>query len=282
MSKQSTTRPILFITGLSGAGISTTLKALEDVGYEVFDNFPLSQVPAVLNEEGYEEKPVAFGFDSRTRAFTPDNLITMAKDMQAQLVFLNASNSTLQKRFSETRRVHPLAKDRTVTDGIIHERQWLDPLARASDLKIDSTDLSVHDLKHLVEAKFSPHNEAGKLSVTVMSFGFKHGVPREVDMVIDVRFLKNPHWDSDLKPKTGQEHDVQDYIKTDPHFEDFLTKTKDYIAFLLDRYKAEGKSYFTIAFGCTGGRHRSVFMTETMAEYISSLNYSTTTRHRDL
>ena len=282
MEKLVQDRSIIFITGLSGAGISTTLKALEDIGYEVFDNFPLSQVFSVLNEDGYEDKPVAFGFDSRTRAFNPDNMIKMAQDTGAKLIFLNAANFALQKRFSETRRVHPLAKDRTVTDGIIHERQWLDPLSKSADLKIDTTDLSVHDLKHLVEAKFALNNLSGKLSITVMSFGFKNGVPREVDMVVDVRFLKNPHWDSDLKPKTGKDHDVQDYIETDPHFEEFLKKTKDYIGFLLARYKEEGKSYLTIAFGCTGGRHRSVFMDESMGEFIASLGYPVTFRHRDL
>jgi len=276
-------RPIIFVTGLSGAGISTTLKALEDIGYEVFDNFPLSQVDAVLHETGFEDSPVAFGFDSRTRAYSPDKVMTMAHDMGARLVFLNAVNFVLQKRFSETRRMHPQAKDRTVTDGIIHERQWLEPLAHAADVKIDTTDLNVHDLKKMVEAEFAIGDGVGQgLSVTVMSFGFKHGVPREVDMVIDVRFLKNPHWDSDLKPKTGQDYDVQDYIATDPHFEEFLAKTKDYIAFLLPRYAAEGKSYLTVAFGCTGGRHRSVFMTETIGDFIASLDFHTTRRHRDL
>jgi UPF0042 nucleotide-binding protein len=277
-----TKRSILFITGLSGAGISTSLKALEDIGYEVFDNFPLSQVFAVLNEEGFEDKPIALGFDSRTRAFNPDNMIKMAQDTGARLVFLNATNDALHKRFSETRRMHPLAKDRTVTDGIVHERKWLEPLAAAADLKIDTTDLNVHDLKRLVEAEFTLEEKPNKLSVTVMSFGYKNGVPREVDMVLDVRFLKNPHWDSTLQPKTGKETDVQAYVQSDDNFDEFLKKTQDYISFLLPRYAAEGKSYFTIAFGCTGGRHRSVFLTEKTGDYIQSLGYSVTTRHRDL
>lgn len=275
-------RPILFITGLSGAGISTSLKVLEDCGYEVFDNFPLMQVEAILNEHGHEGTPIAFGFDSRTRAYSPDRLIAMATELNAQLVFINATNAKIQTRFSETRRKHPLAKDRTVTDGIIHERQWLEPLLDAADITIDTTDLSVHDLKRIIEAKFSLANKPQKLSVTVLSFGFKHGVPREVDMVLDARFLKNPHWDKALKPKTGQEQDVQDYIASDPNFDPFYQKIADIVEFLLPRYDAEGKSYFTIAFGCTGGQHRSVYLAEKLAGSIKELNYPTTIRHRDL
>ena len=275
-------RPILFITGLSGAGISTSLKALEDIGYEVFDNFPLSQIHSVLNEDGYENTPIAFGFDSRTRAFNPDNMIKMAEEVGAFIVFLNTTNADLQKRFSETRRKHPLAKDRTVIDGIIHERQWLEPLIDAANLAIDTTDLSVHDLKHLIEAKFSLQSSQKPLSVTVMSFGFKYGVPREVDMMLDVRFLKNPHWDKALKSQTGKDKDVQDYIQSDPKFDEFLTKTKDMVDFLLPNYKDEGKKYFTIAFGCTGGRHRSVFISELLSKHIENLGYPTTTRHRNL
>lgn len=276
------TRPVLFITGLSGAGISTTLKALEDCGYEVFDNFPLSQIENLLNEKGYEDSPVAFGFDSRTRAFNPDRLIQTAKETSAELVFLNTTNKELQRRFSETRRKHPMATDRTVTDGIIHEREWLSPLLDIANTTIDTTDLSVHDLKHLIESKYTLDTNQKKLSVTVMSFGFKHGVPRQVDMMLDVRFLKNPHWDTDLKPKTGKEEDVQAYIETDENFAEFDQKISDLIQFLLPRYTAEGKSYFTIAFGCTGGKHRSVYMAEKTAELVQKIGYPTTIRHRDL
>jgi len=275
-------RSLLFITGLSGAGISTSLKALEDIGYEVFDNFPLMQASAIINEKGYENTSIAFGFDSRTRAYSPDRLIQMATELGATLVFLNATNTKLQTRFSETRRKHPLAKDRTVTDGIIHEREWLEPLVDNADITIDTTDLSLHDLKRLIEAKFTLDDKPQKLSVTILSFGFKHGVPREVDMMLDARFLKNPHWDKTLKPKTGQETDVQDYIASDPNFDEFYQKVVDMVEFLLPRYDAEGKSYFTIAFGCTGGQHRSIFLTEKLAKHVESLNYPTTIRHRDL
>jgi len=275
-------RPILFITGLSGAGISTALKALEDIGYEAFDNFPLLQVDTILDEKGYEDIPIAFGFDSRTRAYSPDRIIQMAAKNNAHLIFLNATNAKLQTRFSQTRRKHPLAQDRTVTDGIIHERKWLEPLIDKSDLTIDTTDLSIHDLKHLIEAKFTLDESDQKLSVTIMSFGFKHGVPREVDMMLDARFLKNPHWDKNLKPKTGQDDEVQKHIMSDPNFNDFFSKTRDMVDFLLPNYAAEGKKYFTIAFGCTGGRHRSVFLAEKLSDHIKDLGYLTSIRHRDL
>jgi UPF0042 nucleotide-binding protein len=275
-------RPILFISGLSGAGISTALKALEDIGYEVFDNFPLGHVHGLIEENGYEDRAIAFGFDSRTRAFSPDRLIQMAKETGAQILFLNATNASLQKRFSETRRKHPLAKDRTVTDGIIYEREWLDPLRDAATRTIDTTDLSIHDLKQLIEADFAIDKKSNRLSVTIMSFGFKNGVPREIDMLYDVRFLKNPHWVADLKPLTGRDKPVQDYIESGEGFSDFYMKLSDMIGFLLPLYAAEGKSYLTIAFGCTGGKHRSVYLTEKLAEHVKDLNYTVTVKHRDL
>lgn len=277
----NTTRPIIFVTGMAGAGISTTLKILEDCGFEVFDNFPLGHVKSLLNEKGYHDRPVAFGVDSRTRAFGPDRVIQIAKENNGQILFLNATNATLQKRFSETRRTHPLAKDRTVMDGIIYERQWLDPLIKAADMAVDTTDLSVHDLKAIIGAQFKSNSTIKNLSVSVMSFGFKNGVPREVDMVLDVRFLKNPYWDAALKPKTGHNKDVQNYIQSDENCDEFYNKIADLIGFLLPNYTAEGKSYFTIAFGCTGGKHRSVYMAERLAIDIQKMHYPVTIRHRD-
>lgn len=274
--------PILFVTGLSGAGISTTLKALEDSGYEVFDNFPINHIAPLLSEESSKNKAMAFGLDTRTRHFDPQSIIALAEESGAQIVFLNASNSLLQTRFSETRRVHPMAKDRTVVDGIIFERQWLDPLMNAAERMIDTTGLSVHDLKRMIEKDFSLNQAEKRLSVTVMSFAFKKGVPREIDMVLDVRFLNNPHWQDDLRDKTGQHPDVQKFIDSDPNFKIYVRKIKNDIQWLLPRYAHEGKSYFTLAFGCTGGKHRSVYMTEIIGEFIKSLDYPTTIRHRDM
>jgi len=275
-------RPILFITGLSGAGISTTLKSLEDIGYEVFDNFPLSQVQSVLNEPGFEDKSVAFGFDSRTRAFDPQSIVTMGQEVGAKLLFLSASNHVLHKRFSETRRVHPMAKDRTVTDGIIIERKWLEIILNDVDRVIDTSDLSLHDLKRKIESDYSLHKGDKRLSVTLMSFGFKYGVPRDMDMMFDVRFLKNPHWVPELKPQTGLDKAVQDYILSDDEAHEFIDKAKDMIDFLLPQYAAEGKSYFTIAIGCTGGKHRSVFVSGELKNHIENLNYPTSIKHRNI
>lgn len=275
-------RSILFVTGLSGAGISTALKALEDCGYEVFDNFPLSQVQSLLNEKGYEDTPVAFGFDTRTRAYNPDRLIGMARETHAKLIFLTATNACLQKRFSETRRVHPLAKDRTVTDGIIYERQWMSPLPDSADITIDTTDLSVHALKHLIESHYALDTDQNRLSVTIMSFGFKYGVPRQADMMFDVRFLKNPHWDETLKPFTGKDKPVQEYIQSDETLDPFYNKVKDMIEFLLPRYSAEGKSYLTIAIGCTGGKHRSVYLAERLGKDVKAADFSVSVQHREL
>jgi len=275
-------RPIIFVTGMSGAGISTTLKALEDCGYEVFDNFPLGHIEPLINEKGFENSPLAFGLDTRTRGFEVVNIIEMAQKFEGKLVFLNATNADLQRRFSETRRVHPMATDRTVIDGIIQERQLLEPLTDSADRMIDTTDLSVHDLKRIIETDFSVSTESQRLSVTVMSFAFKKGVPREVDMVMDVRFLKNPHWDENLRALTGQNQDVQKYIAQDENFSIYFAKISRDIEWLLPRYAHEGKSYFTIAFGCTGGKHRSVFLTEKLAEKIKSLGYPTVIRHRDM
>ena len=279
----SNSRPILFVTGLSGAGISTSLKALEDFGYEVFDNFPMSYVTSLLDEQGFEDQPIAFGFDSRTRAYSPDRLIQMSREIGAKIIFLNTTNEIIQKRFSETRRTHPLAKDRTVTDGIIYEREWLSPLVDAADITLNTTDLSVHDLKHMIESEFSVDEHDQRLSVTIMSFGFKHGVPREVDMVLDARFLRNPHWEPSLKPLTGQDPRVQSHINEDENLEPFYSKVQDMVDFLLPNYTSEGKSYFTIGFGCTGGKHRSVYLTERLGEYLKQKStYNTHIRHRDM
>jgi UPF0042 nucleotide-binding protein len=275
-------RPIVFVTGLSGAGISNALKALEDCGYEVFDNFPLAHVESLLSEKNYEDGAIAFGFDSRTRGYNPERIILMAQESKANLLFLSATNATLQQRFSETRRVHPLAKDRTVTDGIIFEREWLSPLKSAANLTLDTTDLSVHEFRRMIESSYAQNIGKSRLLVTVMSFGFKNGTPREVDMMLDVRFLQNPYWVSNLKLLTGQDLSVQEYITKDNHFNEFYKKSEDLIDFLLPNYTAEGKSYFTLGFGCTGGKHRSVFLAEKMATRIEKMGYPTTIRHRDL
>ena len=191
---------LLIITGYSGAGMSSSLKHLEDLGYEVFDNFPLTMVPPLVAEQS--DKAVAIGIDTRSRGFSPEAVLDTVKDVNATLVFMTAEDAVLQKRFSETRRRHPMAGDRPVSDGIRKEQQWLHSLKDSADYLIDSSQFSVHDLRRTLEGHFTLSSTTG-LTITIMSFGFKHGLPREADMVMDLRSLKNPHWEPELKPQTG-------------------------------------------------------------------------------
>lgn len=270
---------LLIITGYSGAGMSSSLKHLEDLGYEVFDNFPLTMVPPLVAEQS--DKAVAIGIDTRSRGFSPEAVLDTVKDVNATLVFMTAEDAVLQKRFSETRRRHPMAGDRPVSDGIRKEQQWLHSLKDSADYLIDSSQFSVHDLRRTLEGHFTLSSTTG-LTITIMSFGFKHGLPREADMVMDLRFLKNPHWEPELKPQTGLDQPVGDYIQTDEAFAPFIENFKKMILPLLPRYAEEGKSYLTIALGCTGGRHRSVFTTQTLSSWIQEQGYNTNVFHRDI
>lgn len=273
-------KPVI-ITGLSGAGISTVLKALEDFKFEVFDNFPLSFVPQLFEQEQVGQRNIALGVDTRTRGFSSEAVIDLVRDIDARLVFITCENSVLHKRFTETRRRHPLAQDKSVTYGIESERALLEPIKNRADIIIDSTDKSIHDLRHMLEGYFDVQSEEN-LTVSLMSFGFKNGVPREADIVMDVRFLKNPHWDSTLRPKTGLDMEVGDYVRQDEGFESFTQNFKALIEPLLPRYAAEGKSYLTVAIGCTGGRHRSVFTVETLKLWLEERKTAVYVEHRDL
>ncbi len=283
-------RRIVFISGLSGAGMSSALKNMEDFGFEVFDNFPLGFIDALIDDTdaGHKSVPIAIGLDTRTRGFSPQDLVkkidalAARDDLDVMLCFLSCDDETIYKRYSETRRPHPLAKDSPIADGIALEKNWLQPLLKRADLVIDTTGLSVHDLKRLLGSNFSPQAEGKKIYVTVMSFGFKNGLPREADMVIDVRFLQNPHWEKKLRPLTGQDTPVQDYIRKDEGFDPLNRHISSLLELLLPRYEVEGKSYFTLAVGCTGGRHRSVYMAELWAEMVKTLGFAVSLRHRDL
>ena len=277
MSKQN----LVIVTGLSGAGISSTLKVLEDLGYEVFDNFPLSLMDSLLADGELFEKPVALGMDTRTRGFDPQKISEKVQQTGARLLFVTCDETILQKRFTETRRRHPLAADRPVSAGIKRELALLYPLREIADPLIDTTELSIHDLKRVLHGHFA-RNAARNLTVTLLSFGFKNGLPREADIVMDVRFLKNPHWEEDLKPLTGQDKTVQDFISGDPSLNVFLENFKNLLAPLFDKYKAEGKSYLTVAIGCTGGKHRSVFVVETLAAWMQQNGLTASIEHRDM
>jgi len=272
---------ITIITGLSGAGISSVLKALEDLGMEVFDNFPLTQFDALINESRDDGAPIAIGVDTRTRGFCAVALMGVAEKYGAKLVFLTCDDQELQRRFTETRRRHPLAKDRPVRVGIAQERTLLKDVQNAADLVFDTTTLSVHDLRHLMEGHFETRAD-GKMTITMMSFGFKHGAPREADIVMDVRFVKNPHWVDALRPLSGKDEKVGNYIDLDPHFPEFIGNFKRLVEPLLPRYEGEGKNYLTIAIGCTGGRHRSVYTAEQLSRWLRDLGRTVYIDHRDL
>lgn len=273
---------LTIITGLSGAGMSSVLITLEDLGYEVFDNFPLSLVKTLV-EAPESRGPIAIGIDSRSRGFEARAVIDTAQNLKAQLVFVTCDDAELQRRFTETRRRHPLAKDKPVHVGIEQEHKLLEPFRSAADLVIDTTALNVPDLRHILEGHFG--ERGGKsLTVTLVSFGFKKGLPREADIVMDVRFLKNPYWVPELKSLSGKDREVGDYIEADPALAPFLENFKTLLEPLLKRYAEEGKTYLTIAIGCTGGRHRSVYVTGKLAGWMRSLTPALNpyVEHRDL
>lgn len=277
-------RPLI-VTGFSGAGMTSVLKALEDFHFEVFDNFPLALVDSLLEQAGQNNRPplrIAIGIDTRTWGFSASGLLDLVKRMGGRLLFVTCDEAVLQKRFNETRRRHPLAKDRPVKYGIELEKKLLGSLQKNADILIDSTDFSVHDLRHVLEGHFRDQEGPGRMTVTLMSFGFRHGVPREADLVMDVRFLKNPHWDEGLKPLSGLDAAVADYIRTDEDYAEFVQKFKGLLETLLPRYAREGKNYLTVAVGCTGGRHRSVFVVQELAAWLKAQKMQVFIENRDL
>ena len=274
-------RSIIIVSGLSGAGLSSALKVLEDDGYEVLDNFPVIYIEPLVEETASDKRPLALGVDTRTRGFSPKRLITIAENTGARLVYLTADDNVLQKRFSETRRRHPLAKDRPVSAGIQRERRLLKKVADNADIVIDTSDISIHGLRHQMVGHLAL-NQPEELTITLVSFGFKNGVPRESDIIMDVRFLKNPNWEPDLKPQTGKDRAVGEYIDRDDNFAGFFHNFKTLISPLLPCYKYEGKAYLTIAIGCTGGRHRSVYTVEKLGQWLEEKGYIFTVIHRDL
>lgn len=273
MIKSSIPQSLVIVTGLSGAGISSTMAVLEDMGFSAFDNFPLPLLPALLDQEKQTAQPLAVSFDTRARNFDPTALMAAINQLKSdgrwnvKTLFLSADDTVLLKRFSETRRVHPLARDRSVSDGIAAEKSLLFPLKHEAARVVDTSDYSVHDLRRFIEG-FAGGMLHGHLNISLMSFSYRHGLPREADLVFDVRFLRNPNWDKDLKVKTGLSLDVQDYVRADEIYAKFIEHLKSMLDILLPRYEAEGKSYLTIAFGCTGGKHRSVTVTEDIAKHL--------------
>lgn len=272
--------PMVFVTGLSGAGMASALKNLEDIGYEAIDNLPLDLLDSLT--PGKSGAPLAVGVDSRTRSFSPDRLIAEAKTRGAAIVFLTCDDEILQRRFTQTRRSHPMARGDSIPEGIARERVLMEPLRLCADIMIDTSDLSVHDLRHILEGHFGPER-SGKLSVKIMSFSYRNGLPREADLVFDVRFLRNPYWNPALRPLTGKDAAVRDDIAQDESFAPFVAGLEKMLETLLPLYVQEGKRYLTLAFGCSGGQHRSVALAERIGQTIAALpGYAVTIRHREL
>ena len=289
MKRPAPTR-IVLVTGMSGAGKSTALNTLEDLGWEVVDNLPILLLDRLLRTDlplgSNDARPLAFGIDSRTRGFDASAIVDQIKAMQdngadVATLFLDCSGVELERRYSETRRRHPLALDRPAADGIARERELLAPIRRWADHVIDTTSFTTNELKADIRARVG-EGDVGGPTLSVMSFGFARGVPRNADLMFDMRFLRNPHWVEDLRPLTGLDAPVADYIATDPAYDDVATRIEELLLALLPRYQSEGKSYVTVAFGCTGGRHRSVHMAERVAGRLRAAGFSPTVTHRDL
>lgn len=288
----SAPQKILLVTGVSGAGKTTVLKTLEDLGWEAVDNFPINlagqllKIPASGGDDG-PNIPLALGFDSRTRGFDAEALIQQIKKLQNQpnleimTLFLDCAGVEIERRYAETRRRHPMAQDRPAMDGIAIDRNLMEPFRRWAENVVDTSKLSAHDLQQAIRERFtsetSPHS-----TITVSSFGFSRGVPHNADLVFDLRFLRNPHWDSQLRPMTGMDAAVADYVSADPKYDEAMQKIRDLLRFLLPLYDSQGKAYVNIAFGCTGGRHRSVHVAETFGNWLREDGFALTVAHRNL
>ncbi|MGB8273789.1 MAG: RNase adapter RapZ [Alphaproteobacteria bacterium] len=278
---------VVIVTGMSGAGRSSALKVLEDMGYEAVDNLPLSLLTNLVARDAALRRPLAVGVDIRNRDFDVATFreaidtLRKARSVDVRSVFLDCDDEVLRRRYAETRHRHPLATDRPVADGIRHERRLLMPIRSYVDAVVDTTHLGPSSLRQVLQGDLGLDAETG-VSIFVTSFSYRYGLPREADLVFDVRFLANPHYEPALQPLTGQSKKVARFIADDPGFTPFLSGVTSLLAPLLPRFEREGKSYLTIAIGCTGGRHRSVFVAETLASWLKERGQRVTVQHRDI
>ena len=289
-SQRTAPRPFVLVTGLSGAGRATALRALEDLGYVAVDNVPLPLLDDLMRSTagsaGKTAAPLAFGVDTRTYGFSTEALVQRLQQLRqrpelgVRLLYLDCDSETLQRRYTESRRPHPMAPDRPVVDGIVDERKKMETMRDSADVVIDTSALSPHQFKQILSGHFALGQPVGT-RIAVMSFSYRRGLPREADLVFDVRFLRNPHYVAELKPLTGKDKAVVDYIATDPDYEPFLGRLEAMIGPLLPRFDTEGKSYLTIAIGCTGGRHRSIAVAERLAGWLRDGGRSVSVMHRD-
>lgn len=286
---------LLVITGLSGAGRSAASAVLEDLGFFVIDNLPLSLIEPVIDlatAPGSVIDRVALVVDVRGRQLMGPDDETHAdelrkamrelrdRDLDLRILFLEASDDALVRRYETARRVHPLARKDRVVDGIAREREYLEGVREEADLVLDTTALNVHQLRERLEEQFG---EAGRdrMVVNIVSFGFKNGSPRDADMLLDVRFLPNPHWVEELRPLTGLDSRVRDYVLGQSDTGEFLRHTTELFDFLVPAFVREGKRYLTVAIGCTGGKHRSVVLSQVLADHLRTLGVSVQVEHRD-
>lgn len=282
MSDPAAPRPSVLVTGPSGAGRSTAIRALEDLGYEAIDNLPLSLVPRLLGAPG-PERPMAFGVDVRNRDFSASALAELSARIESpiQSLYLDCRREILLRRFSETRRRHPLAPGDTPGEGIDRELDLLGPARARADILVDTSEMTPHDLRAEMERWFAPPG-GRRLAVSIHSFSYRRGIPRGLDIVLDCRFLRNPHWEETLRPLDGTHPETARFVAEDPKFADFVAKAAGLAHFLLPAYESEGKAYLAVGLGCTGGRHRSVVVAETLAEELARAGWEVSARHREL
>ena len=271
---------------MSGAGKSTVLDALEDMGWDTVDNLPTALIGDFVHgaDRDRRDAPAAIGMDSRSRGFDPQRLPEIFRsvaEVRPEILYLDASGAELVRRYDETRRRHPLAPDRPAEDGIARERELTEPLRRWASQVIDTTSFSSNALQQAIRDRFSRERLSDPV-LTILSFGFSRGMPRNADLMFDMRFLRNPHWDDALRDKTGQDADVAAYIMADPAYEEAVGKIEELLKIVLPRYAEAGKAYITVAFGCTGGRHRSVHVAERVARYLQDAGFSPTVSHRNM
>jgi RNase adapter protein RapZ len=286
-SSKEPTKELVIVTGISGAGKASAIKAFEDLGYHCVDNLPLELLLnfADLVSKSKEVQQAAIVVDVRegpTVDRLPEILKGVRKMLRTRVVFLDAQDASLVRRYSETRRPHPLGKSETVWRSIVEERQLLDPIRNVAETLIDTSNFNVHELRAYIQDRFGQEEKVNRLLVSCLSFGFKNGVPLDADMVFDVRFLPNPHFVPEFRKKTGLDKKVADYVRAFPQTHEFLDKVSRLLLYLLPHYVQEGKSYLTIAFGCTGGQHRSVMMAEEMLLRLEKAGYQVKALHRDI
>ncbi len=277
---------VVLVTGPAGAGRSTAIRALEDLGFEAIDNLPLAFLPRLVTADTLD-RPLAIGVDARTRGFSAESVaaaraaISAAPGRHVTLLYLDARPEALLRRFSETRRRHPLAQGEGPEAGLLREAALLAPLRPLADVVIDTSDLTPHELKAEIGRHFAPGGGPG-LGVLLESFSFKRGTPRALDLQFDLRFLRNPHWVDDLRGRDGRDPLVAAHVEADPRFTPFFGRLVDLILHLLPAYKAEGKAYLCIGLGCTGGKHRSVVVAEATAKRLVQEGWPVSIRHREL